>query len=332
MMKVKRVLASLALLVGAVAISAAGTTRADYVFTVFDGPGSNAGGTTVNGINNNGDAVGFSAGGGGLLTNFIRNPNGSFTTLNIRNDPTAMANGINDSNQVVGVSGNDAIVQVNNLFVLPKVNANSAAQVAFGINNGGTIVGQYVDSSTDTTPGFVYKNGAYTVLNPVANALVTNAQGVNSSDLVTGFYSTDGTHQHGFLFDLKTDSIKLLADPSVPNLLLTQFLGINDKGLAVGYYQTSDTNSQHGFIYNIATATYTFLDAPGAASLNGTSITQLTGINNKDQISGFFVDANGFQRGFVATPTPEPGSMALFGIGALGLTAFAHRKKMRLIS
>lgn len=328
MMTMRGRLAGFAMVLG---LSVLGMTRpacAEYVFTVFDGPGDNGGGTTVNAINNNGAVVGFSTSGSGtVLTNFIRNPNGSLPTLNIANDPMAMANGINDSNQVVGVTGGDAFALTNNLFFLPKVNGTTSSEVALGLNNNGTIVGQYTDSGTGATPGFLYKNGVFTTLNPTINAQVTNAQGVNSANQVTGFYSIDGVHQHGFLYDLNTNSYKLLADPNVNDLLLTQFLGINDKGLAVGYYQTASTNSQQGFLYNIATSTYTFLDAPGAANLNGTSITQITGINNSDQISGFYVDANGRQRGFVASPVPEPGSIALFGVGIVGIAAFVRRKR-----
>ena len=71
--------------VGAIVLAvllAASANAAFYTFTSFDGPGNNGGGTTVNGINNNGDVVCFSSDNAAnptLLTNFIRNPNGTFT-------------------------------------------------------------------------------------------------------------------------------------------------------------------------------------------------------------------------------------------------------------
>jgi len=84
----------------------------------------------------------------------------------------------------------------------------------------------------------------------------------------------------------------------------------------VGYYQTND-GSQHGFLYNIATQSYSFLDDPNAAT-SGLSITQITGINNSVEIAGFYVDANsGLQRGFVGTAVPEPGSVVLLGLGVM---------------
>src|SRR5437764_1435143 len=57
-----------------------------YNFTSFDGPGNNGGGTTVNGLNNNGDLVGFTSDNAATPTffsNFIRNANGTFTALPI---------------------------------------------------------------------------------------------------------------------------------------------------------------------------------------------------------------------------------------------------------
>ena len=73
-----------------------------------------------------------------------------------------------------------------------------------------------------------------------------------------------------------------------------------------------------------------FLDDPQAASVGGISITQITGINNSGEIAGFYVDANGFQRGFVARSVPEPGSMALVGIGLTGVLAFARRQRRKM--
>jgi hypothetical protein len=308
-----------------------------YSFTNFDGPGNNAGGTTVNAINNNGAVVGFSSDNAQtptLLTNFIRNPNGTFTTLNINNDPLANANGINSANQVVGTSNDNAFLldtKTNTFTVLPPANpGNTAAEVAFGINDKGTIVGQYTDNVTDTQPGFVDANGKFTILNPVANALVTNAQSVNDNGLVIGFYSTDGQHQHGFLYDTNTQKYTLIADPVVPNLFLTQFLGINDHDEAVGYYQTND-GSQHGLLYNVDTKTYTFLDDPNAAK-SGFSITQITGINNSNEITGFYIDsASGLQRGFVATAAvPEPGPIVLAGVGLIVAAGYARLRRNKV--
>jgi probable HAF family extracellular repeat protein len=317
-----------------VAIAASNAQAGSYVFTNFDGPPDNTQGTTVDGINNLGQAVGFSTGATGGFTNFVRNTDGSFSTLSFTNSAFAMANGLNTSGQVVGSVGASAFFLTNGgntVITLPSVTATTTAEAAFGINDHGTIVGQYSDSATGTSPGFVFAKGSFATLNPVANDQQVFAQGINNNGLVVGFYNTDGVHDHGFLYNSLTASYSLLADPVVPNLLFTQFLGINDHQEAVGYYQTID-GSQHGFLYNVATGSYTFLDDPNAAT-SGLSITQITGISDSGEIAGFYVDANsGLQRGFVAmSSVPEPNSMVLGAIGAT-LTAgyaVARRRAMR---
>jgi hypothetical protein len=307
-----------------------------YNFTSFDGLGNNGGGTTVNGIDNNGDVVGFSSDNAAtptLFTNFIRYPNGTIAALAIGGGPLAMANGINDSGTVVGMDSNGTAFSLagGTLTTLPNVNGDTASETAFGINDSGLVVGQYTDSVTGTTPGFLFSGSAFTNLNPVVNAAVTNAQSINDDGLVTGFYSTDGVHQHGFFYNLETNQFTLPADPNVANLVLTQFLGVNDNGLAVGYYQLPD-GSQHGFLYNTTTRTYTYLDDPNAA-LSGVSITQITGVNDAGDISGFYVDAaTGSQRGFFAAPAagtaPEPGTFGLL-LGGLVTVVAAGRSWRR---
>ena len=295
-----------------------------YTFVTFDGPGDNGGGTTVNGINNLGQIVGFSSNANAtVLTNFVRNTNGSFTTPNIDNDPLANANGINSSDVIVGTTNGLGFSLHNGILSFLPI--QSPAVTGFGINDNNTIVGQYVNAATDTTPGFVYASGQLTTLNPVANAAVTNAQGVNNEGIVTGFFSTDGQHQHGFLFNTNTQQYTLIADPIQPNLFLTQFLGINDNGLAVGYWQ-DNAGSQHGFIYDVKTGVYSFLDDPKAGINNGLEITQITGINDSNEIAGFYVDGNGVQRGFFATTTPEPATIVLM-LSAMGPIVLLRRRR-----
>lgn len=322
--------------IGALALATLSSpaSAAGYNFTSFDGPGNNGGGTTANGINSVGDVVGFSTDAAStLFTNFIRNPNGSFDILSTEGDPLAMANGINDARTVVGglSSGVAFALSGGGLTILPAAApGTTASQTAFGVNNSGEIVGQFTDNATDATPGYLYRAGVYSILNPVVNADVTNAQGVNNEGLVTGFYSTDGVHQHGFFYNSATQTYTLVPDPNIPNLFLTQFLGLNDDGLAVGYYQTAD-GSQHGFLFNLKSDTYTFLDDPFAAT-SGLSITQITGVNDSGEIAGFYVDAaTGLQRGFIATPStpavPEPAvwAMLLLGFAGLGFTGYRAR-------
>ena len=276
-----------------------------YAFTTFDGPSGPP--TTINGINNSGTVVGLTtvpAGDSGTTnTNFLRTSGGTVTMLDVGDPAMGMATAVNSSNEIVGVANGQAFTLVGSTQTTLTPFA-STSSVALGVSDQGVVVGQYGLDSTHT-PGFVDINGTFTSVSPTMASLTTNVQGINNHGLAVGFYTEDGTTQHGFTFDTTTMKITLLADPSTTRtmtggLVLTQFLAINDSGVAVGYYQTNN-NSQYGFLFDLASSTYTFLDHPDAAPVNGVQTTQITGIDNAGEIAGFFVDAMGNQHGFVAT-------------------------------
>ena len=76
--------------------------------------------------------------------------------------------------------------------------------------------------------------------------------------------------------------------------------------------------------------TYSFLDDPNAA-LSGVSITQITGINDSNEIAGFYVGAtSGLRRGFEATiATPEPGTVLLFSSGVVTLLFIRRSRRCK---
>ncbi len=295
------------------------TTSGGFAFTNFDGSsaGSNAGaGTNMNGIANSGTTVGFTIDNSGNFHNFTTNPLKSFsdTVLNINGSTSAMAFGTNSSGTVVGTDGNGNAFTLSRGHVKTFIPNGGMSAVAFGINDHGAIVGQY--TTGNAMPGFIKVNAKSTItINSPSGPDVVNAQGINNKGLVVGFYvGTDG-QDHGFMASEgngKTATVTgtAIADPTIPpvagepgaTFVFSQVLGINDHGIAVGYYGDS-TTSQHGFLYNTRTGQYTFLDDPSEAFNNGVEVTQITGINNSGEITGFYSDANGVFHGFVATPS-----------------------------
>ena len=286
-----------------------------FMFTNFDGPnaGNTAGaGTNMNGISNTGLVVGFDIDNNGNFHNFVVNvKKHTVTELNINGSMTANANGINSSGTVVGTDGNMHAFYETKGKVTTFIPSVGCRAVAFGINDKGMIVGQFTNSTA--TPGFIKVNKkTFIEINAPSGPNVVNAQGINNKGLVVGFYEGTDGKDHGFEANEKSASNGVLtgtaiADPTIPNVpgepgatfVFSQILGINDQGIAVGYYGDS-TTSQHGFIYNTNTGQYTFLDDPSEAFCNGVEVTQITGINNSGEITGFYSDANGVFHGFVA--------------------------------
>src|SRR5262249_33473258 len=135
---------------------------------------------------------------------------------------------------------------------------------AFGINDRGTIVGQFV--TANATPGFIRPNSKSLItINAPSGPNVVNAQGINNKGLVVGFYVGADGQDHGFMTyqgfaKSHTITATAIADPTIPavagepgaTFVFSQILGINDRGMAVGYYGDS-TTSQHGFLYNTHT-------------------------------------------------------------------------------
>ena len=315
----------------------ASASAQSYSFTDFDA--SNSGlANTVNGISNSGVVTGTVLNGDGTNTSFSGTPGFSgapnaFTTLNLLG--TASANAINSSGQVVGNDGTDAFMLDSatpgaSEQLLTPVNGTTASETALGINDGGSIVGQYVDNGNAASAlGFVDIQGTYTMLNPKGDTAYTSANGINNSGLVVGFFGPSQYQTSGFLFDTLTSQYTPIADPAVSDLELTQFLGINDSGEAVGYYQTN-AGAQHGFLFNTTTQKYTFLDDPNAAP-GDSSITQITGITDSGEIAGFYTNADGAHLGFVATAAvPEASSLVslslLLALGLGGVYAAKKRK------
>ncbi len=291
-----------------------------FNFVNFDGPngGTAAGqGTNINGVSNNGIAVGFTINANGTFTNFTAsaNPKMSKVLTALSGLPQANAFGVNSACIVVGTDGNGNAFFLSNGVVHTFIPPGGTSAVAFGINDHDQIVGQYTTAS-GSMPGFVRLNAkTYLTINAPAGTTsdIVNAQSINNNGEIAGFYVGNDGQDHGFVANIKSAVNGVItavpvADPVIPTVagepgatfVFSQILSVNNQGIAVGYYGDS-TTSQHGFFYNTHTGVYTFLDDPSAAFDEGVEVTQITGITNSGAIVGFYTDANGVFHGFAAT-------------------------------
>jgi hypothetical protein len=157
-----------------------------------------------------------------------------------------------------------------------------------------------------------------TVIDP-ADSNFTQLPGVNNSGVIAGYFGDGAAVFNNGVFTVL----------NFPGSNFTQALGLNNNGLIVGSY-VDNMNNMHGFLYNTVTGTYQSIDDP-----HGAGETTINGINDLDELVGFYatgtVTQNGIAvtvtDGFVGTATPEPGSLVLVGLGLLALGLFDRRRR-----
>ena len=175
---------------------------------------------------------------------------------------------------------------------------------AYGINNAGVLVGNYltVDGNLD---GFIFQKGLFSDI--IFPGVTSDDRGalsdVNDLGQAVGAF-TDGETGilHSFVRS-KSGHFTLL--PDAPDAVLTEAAGINNAGDIVGFYRDADF-VPHGFILRGGVlSTY---DHPDSTR------TILTRINELGQITGIRLDPDGHRRGFVlqngvTTTIDVPGSL-----------------------
>ncbi|HLJ00226.1 MAG TPA: type I secretion C-terminal target domain-containing protein [Bradyrhizobium sp.] len=114
----------------------------------------------------------------------------------------------------------------------------------------------------------------------------TEANGINASGQVVGFFVGSDQVTHGF-FD--QGGALTTFDDTAQGVTSTQAQGINASDQIVGFF--TDGSGQHGFLDK--GGVFTTIDAPNSQS------TAAFGINTSGQIVGFFTDNNNVTHGFL---------------------------------
>ena len=188
---------------------------------------------------------------------------------------------------------------------------------AVGVNNAGTLVGVYTDSS-NVSHSFIYSSGSYTSFDdPSATAGTTQATGINNSGTVVGNYVGGGAY-HGF--EEHGGTFTTITYPGA-NTAGTLAYGINDSGDVAGQFYQSGSRNLQSFLYISFLHAYVILSDPNAGS-GANQGTSASGINNSDEVVGTYRDSSGLAHGFVYNqgtfttlddPNAAPGST--FGVG-----------------
>src|SRR5262245_33341147 len=149
-------------------------------------------------------------------------------------------------------------------------------------------------------------------IDPPLTTGFTETFGINNSGQIVGYF--DSPQRHGFLYSGGTYTTL-----DVPMASSTEADGINDLGHVVGTYQAG--GKFHGYIYR--NGTYTTLDDP-----LGTVETVAQGVNNADQVVGFYLASTGVFHGFFVdaafglyAPIDDPNAGTSGGGGGQGTYA-----------
>ena len=275
-----------------------------YGFITIDVPG--AINTFASGINNVGQVVGYYSTPKDWDHGFNRDGN-TYATLDYPGTTAnrdrfwggTTARSLNDSGVIVGGHGRTyfgityGYTYSGGTFRAMPSQACALATEAYGVNNGGQIVGVSELSRSSCYPhptpiayppvGYLYSGSTFTALAP-PGSIASVAWGVNNHGWVVGEYSDTAGTRHGFWYFAGHYSTI-----DVPGSTATEAMGVNDVSQIVGAYALAD-GKRHGFV--LSAGTFTTIDVPGASE------TVATGINNSDWIVGNYADSTGTRHGF----------------------------------
>jgi hypothetical protein len=187
---------------------------------------------------------------------------------------------------------------------------------AFGINDSGLVTGFYTDPVTGDVLSFVVERGVLTTGIAAPGATITSLGPANNRGVEIGNFG-DLTHQQAGFYDIRHGTFTTL--PEIPGLPFSFGDGINDFGHASGVaYASGDfNNGGNGLGQNWIWdgENYTFFTVPDA--VNGAAA---GGINNRDQVTGYYVDSSGLPKGFFKdgqnfTTIAAPGAIYTLALG-----------------
>jgi probable HAF family extracellular repeat protein len=176
---------------------------------------------------------------------------------------------------------------------------------AVGVNDDGQVVGDYRDAN-GIFHGFFWDAGQFLTLDvPFPEARVTAPSGINNVGQIVGFYfdnnvtdSFPNGQAHGFLYDNGR-----FTSFDFPDAVATFPVDLNDNGQIVGIFAAD--NDSIGSSFLLDAGRFATFDVP----FSGVVATQVSGINNRGQIVGRYIESNPddpvnpfLSHGFAATP------------------------------
>jgi uncharacterized membrane protein len=191
-----------------------------------------------------------------------------------------------------GTSGGHSCPAPNTNYCFSTIEIESA--YAYGINNWGLVSGFYIDTNGNYD-GFLWLCGEAETNVDVSGWTDTLLGGGNDLGVIAGNYG-DLPVSHATLYHVRERTWEEL--PDISGLPMNYGNGINDKGfVAGGAFEGNLDVSSNGVAWIWDGTAYSFFEAPGASGpVYGTLA---VGINNLDQVCGYYSDNEGVSHGFL---------------------------------
>lgn len=243
----------------------------------------------------------------------------------------SQATAINSSGTAVGfavLSGHSesyTLYQSGSVSAIPLPSGERAFSYP-SINDAGLVAGTVSDSSGDNR-GFAYNSvtGSFNLLNPLPGDPDSWGLGVNNRGDVLGYSFKFGGDENIGVWDPSGKFHTYFTEgiPSVPTL--SNNLLFNDLNQIVITETTDGTSylvDPLGVRTNLASLT---VNLP-----TGFRLEDVTAINDNGTIVGLGFTSTGAESGFILTPTPEPSSLTLLGLGGLIMAGMWRRRRRSL--
>jgi uncharacterized membrane protein len=178
---------------------------------------------------------------------------------------------------------------------------------AISVNDDGQVVGDYRDAA-GKFHGFFWDAGLFLTIDvPLADARITAPTAINNVGQIVGFYfdnnvspSFPNGHTHGFIYDNGGFTAF-----DFPGAVETAPADINDHGVILGTYEDANFVGRSFLLVDRAFTTF-------AVPFSAVFATEVSGINNKGQIVGRYIEYNPdepvnpyLSHGFIATPKSD---------------------------
>ena len=249
--------------------------------------------TVVLAMNESHQVVGFGLHTSGNTYAFFRDASGHYSPLAVSGAFSTSPAAINDHGAVSGFDQDATGVHgfvwdaQHGYTVFDVPGSSPGSTYAGAINNAGTVVGRYYDSTLDTYRGFTRNsNGQFTTFDAEQGGNDTAPMAINASNQITG---SGNNGLYGFVRGSGNDEVF-----SFPGAQVTAPTAINDGGVIVGWELSGSMDAPFE------------RDASGAINLINLpfsyTASYATGINAGGTVTGNYTDSTGTSHGWVGIP------------------------------